>query len=49
MAKLPSLPAEAPKVESLDDARRVIAELWALNLELLARLGQNSRNSSRPP
>ena len=49
MANLPSLPAEAPKVENLDDARQVIAELWALNLELLARLGQNSRNSSRPP
>lgn len=49
MAKLPHLPAEPPKVESLDDARQVIAELWALNLELLARLGQNSRNSSRPP
>lgn len=49
MAKLPSLPAEAPKVENLDDARQVIAEIWALNLELLALLGQNSRNSSRPP
>lgn len=49
MAKLPHLPAEAPKVESLDDARRVIAELWALNLELLARLGRNSHKSSRPP
>ena len=49
MAKLPSLLAEAPKIENLDDARQVIAELWTLNLELLARLGQNSRNSSRPP
>ena len=49
MAKLPPLPAEPPKVESLDDARQVIAELWALVLELRARLGQNSRNSSCPP
>lgn len=49
MAKFPSLPAEAPKVENLDDARQVIAELWALNLELLARLGKNSCNSSCPP
>src|ERR1044071_10469272 len=49
MPKTPLLPHEPPKVESLEEARQVIGELWGLVHELAARLEQNSQNSSKPP
>ena len=49
MAKLPKLPPEPPEINDLDEARRVIGELWVLTHELLARVEQSSQNSSKPP
>lgn len=43
------IPDEPPKVRTLDEAQRLIDELWALLVDKERQANRNSRNSSQPP